>query len=381
MQYVYRRPWRAVQSAYLRPRYFPSYTGQWFYDPVTEQQITLGTVVAASPFFGVTPTVASGDIWVARKVTSPDSYPITLYDDGTASYAANNDISCQRWLNKIFDTSAGAFYETDEVGDYFTISVNNSNPLQIAAITAQQWWTNVAITPVRLTGTRFSDPEGDPLSFSFSVSLPTGISVQLHTENAGQPDEISYYRIEGTPAAGQEGDRTHTPTVTDGFGGSLTATAFDSSTGIGIQIPDDDNGDVDFETALENLDAAEFATAFVTPVISGSVTIGNVVTMTPPGGSYAPPGSAVGLTVSGVTRPNVVGQQRADAETAIGAVNLVAVVELRNTTTHAAGEVMSQDPPGDTPAIAGTIVNLVVARAYPVSLVETIRRDVKRLNS
>lgn len=97
---------------------------------------------------------------------------------------------------------------------------------------------------------------------------------------------------------------------------------------------------------------------------------GEVVTQSPDAGTAAAPGSTVELTVSsgpdaGVTLPNLVGQLREDAETALSDLGLVpVVVEQETTILPQDGRVIDQEPAGGDTVTSGSSVTLTVG-VYP----------------
>jgi serine/threonine-protein kinase len=69
-----------------------------------------------------------------------------------------------------------------------------------------------------------------------------------------------------------------------------------------------------------------------------------------------------------VTVPNVVGYAQADAESTLSAAGFRTTVSEQESSTVRAGDVISQDPGGNTKADPGTTIALVIARAPPVTI-------------
>jgi eukaryotic-like serine/threonine-protein kinase len=95
-----------------------------------------------------------------------------------------------------------------------------------------------------------------------------------------------------------------------------------------------------------------------------SATKGNVISQNPPANSHHARGTSVTLTVSRgphvVTVPSVVGQQQADAETALRDAGLRASVTRQNL-DQPAGQVTNEDPSGGATVPFGSTVTLTVS--------------------
>ena len=109
----------------------------------------------------------------------------------------------------------------------------------------------------------------------------------------------------------------------------------------------------------------------VTTQSSSTVPSGTVISQSPLGGASVAAGSAVSLVVSSgpakVTVPNVVNLSQSAAAGAISSAGLtVGTVTTATTYTVAAGNVVSESPSAGTSVLAGSAVNLVVARNLPM---------------
>jgi eukaryotic-like serine/threonine-protein kinase len=107
---------------------------------------------------------------------------------------------------------------------------------------------------------------------------------------------------------------------------------------------------------------------------SRSVQAGQVISTDPPAGQNPQVGTPINITVStGVptaTVPSVIGQSEAAARDAItGAGFAVGNVSSEVTTSEPDGDVVSQTPNGDTTAVVGASVDLVIARPPPTATV------------
>lgn len=377
--HVYRPPpqYRAPQVYRKRP--IEPYTLRWLFDRSTEQYITLGTLEADSPFQSLSPAVAAGDIWVAQLVTSPDSRPLTLLTDGTAWF--DGTTNSQSWLNKLYDLSLGAYYPTDEDGDYFSIILNDQAPVETAPIPDQQAYTNV-LWEGPILDDFVDEPEGQAITYDFALgdALPTGVSVQTVVLNSGQPNERTVQQLRGTPATGQQGTYDLVIRASDPGGNQTTLTGFALTVEVGVLVPTVDGGALDWGDAGEDIADAGLAVGDIVAQIDAA-TPGIVFDQDPEGGTYAIPGSPVVLYVSGIEVPDVVGDPRANAESEITTAGLAVDVSYIRTLGYTADTVISQfpaalsgDPLAPTIVLPDQIVTLSVARLPPISLVSTITR-------
>jgi serine/threonine-protein kinase len=116
-------------------------------------------------------------------------------------------------------------------------------------------------------------------------------------------------------------------------------------------------------TAVDNL------TTSVTYEYSDTVAATVVISQNPVGDTAVPIGSLVDLVVSSgqPVVPNVVGETEPNAVAAITAVdNLTTSVTYEYSDTVASGNVISQNPVGDTAVPIGSSVDLVVSSGQPV---------------
>jgi beta-lactam-binding protein with PASTA domain len=109
----------------------------------------------------------------------------------------------------------------------------------------------------------------------------------------------------------------------------------------------------------------------VTTQSSSTVPSGSVISQSPVAGTSVAGGSAVSLVVSSgpaaATVPNVVNLTQAAASSAISAAGLtVGTVTTATSYTVAAGNVASESPSAGTSVVAGSAVNLVIARNLPI---------------
>ena len=110
---------------------------------------------------------------------------------------------------------------------------------------------------------------------------------------------------------------------------------------------------LDYSTALQQLQAAGFAVARTD--VESNQPAGIVVSQVPSGSSTATKGSTVNLSVSNGPQtsplPDVTGQTEADAKATLKAAGFKVAVTRQDTDVETFdGVVISQDPPGNTPA-------------------------------
>ena len=111
---------------------------------------------------------------------------------------------------------------------------------------------------------------------------------------------------------------------------------------------------------------AGFKVGTVTLASSSTVPAGSVISQTPAGGTDAPKGAAVALTISNgpppVKVPNVVGLTQSAATSAITSAGLtLGTVTMASSPTVAAGTVISESPQAGADAAAGSAVALTVS--------------------
>ena len=118
-------------------------------------------------------------------------------------------------------------------------------------------------------------------------------------------------------------------------------------------------------TAQQQIIDADLVVGNVSTAFSDTVPDGSVISQNPTGGTEVLPGSAVDLVISSgvepVEVPNVVGLSQADAEAAIGLVELNVNVSTQFSDTVPEGNVISQSPAGGSQVPPGTDVNIVVS--------------------
>jgi hypothetical protein len=210
---------------------------------------------------------------------------------------------------------------------------------------------------VQLTWTHASDTALYTVQRSAAASGPFGTigtttsTVSTFLDEAPLAGIVSYYRIVRSFAGGSctsavigalpPAGRTRMATVPNVVGSTAAA-------------------------AQSAIVTASLAVGPVSRVASPTVPLDNVISQNPPAGSALPVGSAVALEVSSgpapVTVPNVVGLSQAAATAAITNAGLVlGTVTTQSSASVAAGNVISQNPPGGASVSPGSAVALVVS--------------------
>lgn len=117
--------------------------------------------------------------------------------------------------------------------------------------------------------------------------------------------------------------------------------------------------------AKAKLQDAHLKVGTISREASTSVQKGDVIRQEYPAHSQAEVGTAVGLTVSSgpatVTVPDVIGDSQSQAESAIRAAGLVPSVTTQPSNSVPQGQVVSQDPTGNSQATEGATVTIVVS--------------------
>jgi beta-lactam-binding protein with PASTA domain len=103
----------------------------------------------------------------------------------------------------------------------------------------------------------------------------------------------------------------------------------------------------------------------VTQQNSAAVAAGNVISQSPSAGTSVTPGSNISLVISSgpapVLVPNIVGQTQAAAGSAISSVGLIVGTVTQQSSSAAAGNVISESPSAGTSVPAGSSISLVIS--------------------
>jgi hypothetical protein len=268
--------------------------------------------------FDVDTTV--GNVAVVDRVASPSGIALS-FPSGGLPVLASPVTGRQSFTWKEWSYITGAWVPV-EGGDTATYYLNNEPPLEVVAIDDQLWHTAIPIDPIIL-GDYVNDGDDVESTLSYSGTLPDGLSIETAVYNEGEPSERAVKQIQGTPTT--QGSGTITLTVTDVPGQTDVLTAFDYVVDDAVQMPFVEEGITSYTDAITAVQAVGLEILSVTPVIDGSVTLGNVISSLPAGGTYLPRGSLIGLVVSGIEMPDLIGMTFADANSALVALGLVAV--------------------------------------------------------
>jgi beta-lactam-binding protein with PASTA domain len=323
-------------------------------------------IVSATP--NAPPVAYAGDDQIVSKNT-------TIQLDGRGSSDPNNDPLTYIW--SIVSKPAGSTSELDDpssstpqiladkVGDYvFTLIVYDGelysapdtvvikvvNDPPIADAGPDQ--DGVVGVPITLNGGGSSDPNGDTLTYQWSiVSAPTGSSAAIVNPTSMTPtitpDRPGIYAIQLVVNDGSTDSAPDTINLT-----------------VRVTVPNVvGQPQASAEAAIV---AAGLTVGAISQANSAVVPAGNVISQNPVGGTLALAGSPVSLTISlgpaPVLVPNVVGMTQPAAEAAILAAGLqVGTVTTANSPTVPAGSVISQNPSAGSSVPEGSSVSLVVS--------------------
>ncbi len=226
-----------------------------------------------------------------------------------------------------------------------TPPIANAGPDQSALVTQT----------VTLDGSQSSDPDGDPLTYHWSlISQPQNSAAVLSDPNAVNP----------TFLADGAGTYIAQLIVNDGKDDSTADTVNIAVDPLPVTVPDVVG--LTQAAAESAILAANLTVGAVTTANSDTVPAGQVISQNPLAGASVPPGTAVALVISlgptNVAVPNVVGLTQAAGESAILAANLtVGAVTTANSDTVPAGQVISQNPLAGASVPPGTAVALVIS--------------------
>ena len=210
-------------------------------------------------------------------------------------------------------------------------------------------------TVVNLDGSGSSDPDGDALTYQWSIqSAPAGSLAEISDPNIINP----------TITPDLVGDYVIQLIVNDGILSSVPSSITITAQTPMVTVPDVVG--LAQATAESTIIAANLAVGTITTAYSATVPAGDVISQNPVGGTSVTEGSSVNLEVSlgpvMVTVPNVVGIAQATAESTITAANLVVgTITTAYSATVPAGNVISQNPVGGTSVTEGSSVNLEVS--------------------
>lgn len=246
------------------------------------QYCSFGTLSGSSPFQGVSPAVAAGDV-LDIVATTPSGYTVTPSSSGDLIINAGGDESRELPAFNVYDDSAGAMYYTADS----LVSINDLAPVPNG--TSEGAFTyflpkNSAITPVDLTPLA-TDPENDPETYAESTALLAGLGLAITGGNS----------LTGTtPNANSITDIGLT--VSDPYGGVLQLTG---RLVVGqIAVPDVSAYNKDAQDIAASILAASYfnqAPAFQ----QSNQPYGTFLSQSPMAGSFATPGSTVTMNFSG----------------------------------------------------------------------------------
>jgi beta-lactam-binding protein with PASTA domain len=350
-------------------------------------------ITAALP--NVAPTANAG----------PDQSVITgsiVYLDGNWSFDPDGDPLAYYWQILSKPDGSNAYlsdlnsvspnFTTDRDGDYFiqlTVSDGSlySLPDDVIVVSATPNAPPVAYagddqivsknTAIQLDGRMSSDPNNDPLTYSWTmVSKPEGSTSELDDPSSSTPqilaDKVGDYVFTLVVFDGEFYSNPDTIVVTVVNDPPIANAGPDQDGVVGVPTilngggSSDSNGDtLTYQWSIISAPSGNSASILnptsVTPTITPNVPGIYVIHLVVNDGNTDSTPDTVNLTVR-VTVPNVVGQPQASAETAItGAGLTVGTITQATSNTVPAGNVISQNPLGGTLALAGSPVSLTIS--------------------
>ncbi len=240
-----------------------------------------------------------------------------------------------------------------------TVSISTLNSVPVADAGPDQ---SVFVgDTVQLDGSGSSDADGDPLTFSWSLTTAPGGSLAMLSDPTF-PDP--------TFVADQPGPYVGQLIVNDGLASSAPDTVLVTADPVLVTVPDVVGlAQAAAESAIV---AAGLVVGTISTANSSTVPAGDVISQNPLAGASVAAGSAVDLVVSLgpalVTVPDVVGLAQAAAESAIVAAGLtVGIITTQNSAVVPAGFVISQNPLAGASVVLGGAVDLQISLGPAVS--------------
>jgi hypothetical protein len=241
-----------------------------------------GALSSTSPFAGLAPPVASGDI-IDIAATSPLTYPVIVSPSGDVEIDSGGDLSREILAFNIYDASAQAMYFTADS----SFVVNNAGPNIDQGLDPNNAFLivlppNATITPQDVGDAIFGDQYGDSYEVSEVTSLlgPLGLSINNDNQLVGTTPLVDSAVIQPELIAA------------DDFGGSVTC--FGTIIVGKVPIPDCKTLDeADGIAKLANFSLNEDSLPF-----SSLEPAGTVMDMSPAAGTKVDPGSTVILFIS-----------------------------------------------------------------------------------
>lgn len=279
-------------------------------------------------------------------VSLPDGSSAALADATTASPSFQLDLPGSYVVQLIVNDG-----KTDSLPATVTVSTLNSRPIADAG----ELQAVFVGDSVQLDGSKSSDPDKDPLTYSWSMtSKPAGSTSALSDPTIVNP----------TFSPDTSGDYVAQLIVNDGILNSDPDTVLVKADLKMVAVPDVVGSTQ--ASASASLVAAKLDVGKLTTQNSTAMPAGCVISQNPAAGSLVPEGSAVSLVISlgppMTVVPDVVGlTQQAGAASITNAGLVVGTVTSANSSSVPAGNVISQNPLGGTSVAQGSTVDLVVS--------------------
>lgn len=234
-------------------------------------------------------------------------------DSALIPFMVSQSVGRQSLLYSEYDRITHNWVPVAGGGILAQVFVDNAVPVSVGTIPNQVAFTNI-FWESPILDLYVTDADADQLTFSLnSGTLPTGVTLQSVTINAGLPDQRVVRRFRGTPSSGQQGSYSLSVRATDIVGDFVNLMSFTLTVGVGQLMPVVDTGSTSLNAALAAIQAS-LPTSSITYRLELSPTApGNVAQASPEGGTYVPPGTPVALIVSAVQIPSFLGMSEQNA--------------------------------------------------------------------
>jgi PASTA domain-containing protein len=302
---------------------------------------------------GQVPPVESFDVMVNAPKTVPGNYDVTPRDSGILSIDVENNETEQIVTIDIYSVRYRQWYGEANFA-------YNNLPPGYAGERLFYFPKDVTITPQTLAD-MFPDPEGNPSKVT-ALSGPGGTPVAFDTYVPGLDLDFETATMTGNPPT-----RGRWEIPVRGYD-QYNNTREGSIIVIVDPIEVPDMTGFEPEIALETINGLSLS-----GIVLPDASYGVILSQDPAPGSDVLPGTEVRMYTR-IKVPSFYLMDVADAIAAVEALGFVATTSLRRSSSIAEGKVIDQDPPADEFLDAGDTVALIIARPYPVSLVQTTRR-------
>ncbi len=348
---------------------------------------------AGHPYKSAAPTGGSAAVAnIDGTVSDPDSDPFTTlwtFVSGPAGVtfgdAAAEDTTATFTAIGTYVLELTANDSTAQTSDQVTITVDDGSDTIAPTLAASDFvddkaGANVTENDLVTYTVTFSEDMDETTVDAADFSNAGSSSVTIGTITETTP---GVFTVEATPtdAGTLQLQVSATAVLSDVAGNTLnTASAIVDDTTITVNQPTTTVPNVvglAQATAESNIVSANLLVGNIITQYDVGVSAGDVISQNPTGGNVVVIGSPVDLVVSlgppQTTVPNVIGQVQATAESNIVAANLVVgTVTSQYDAGVSAGNVISQNPVGNTTVVEGSSVDLVISLGPPLTTVPNV---------